>query len=155
MVDLEKSRLHLQSVLQQGRPARRHRSHCQLKAGAVLTTTLSETASKAGSEALPGREALDAVVGATKDRYEGVALGDTNRFEEAILLAVSPSGIGVATAKSTHVHAGEEVTLSSGKDTNIAAGKSLLGSVVNSEIDDEIDDFLTWTLFGQKEEGQA
>lgn len=109
MVDLEKSRLHLQSVLgHQGRPARRHRSHCKLKAGAVLTTTLSETASEAESEALPGREALDAFVGA-----------------------------------------------SSGKDTNIAAGKSLLGSVVSSEIDDEIDDFLTWTLFGQKEEGQA
>jgi type VI secretion system secreted protein VgrG len=101
----------------------------QLKAGAALTKTLSDTASKAGAEALAGQEALNAFIEATQERYDGDAQGGANRFKEAILLAASPSGIGMASAKGTHVHAGDEVTLSSGKDTNIAAGKSLLASV--------------------------
>jgi type VI secretion system secreted protein VgrG len=101
----------------------------QLKSGAALTKTLSDTASKAGAEALAGQEALNAFIVATQENYDGQGQGGANRFKEAILLAASPSGIGVASAKGTHVHAGDEVTLSSGKDTNIAAGKSLLASV--------------------------
>lgn len=101
----------------------------QLKAGAALTKTLSETASKAGADALVAREALDHFIDATQDRYQGESQGEANRFKEAILLAASPSGIGLATAKGTHIHSGEEVTLSSGKDTNVAVGKSLLASV--------------------------
>ncbi|WP_307168816.1 MULTISPECIES: DUF2345 domain-containing protein [unclassified Massilia] len=66
---------------------------------------------------------------ATHDRYEGPGQSDANRFKEPILLAASPSGIGLASAKGAHVHASDQVTLSSGKDTNIAAGKSLLVSV--------------------------
>jgi type VI secretion system secreted protein VgrG len=101
----------------------------QLKAGAALTKTLSDTASKAGAEALAGQEALNAFINATQDQYGGNGQAGANRFKEAILLAASPSGIGLASAKGTHVHAGDEVTLSSGRDTNIAAGKSLLASV--------------------------
>ncbi|MEJ7808186.1 MAG: type VI secretion system tip protein TssI/VgrG, partial [Telluria sp.] len=101
----------------------------QLKAGAALTKTLSDTAAKAGAEALAGQEALREFIEATSDKYEGDGQSGANRFKEAILLASSPSGIGLASAKGTHVHAGDEVTLSSGKDTNIAAGKSLLASV--------------------------
>jgi type VI secretion system secreted protein VgrG len=101
----------------------------QLKAGAALTRTLSDTASKAGAEALAGQESLNAFIDATQEKYDGYGQGGANRFKEAILLAASPSGIGLASAKGTHVHAGDEVTLSSGKDTNIAASKSLLASV--------------------------
>ncbi len=101
----------------------------QLRAGAALTKTLSDTASKAGAAALAGQEDLHAFIDATQENYDGHGQGGANRFKEAILLAASPSGIGMASAKGTHVHAGDAVTLSSGKDTNIATGKSLLASV--------------------------
>jgi type VI secretion system secreted protein VgrG len=103
----------------------------QLKAGAALTKSLSDTAAKAGAEALIGQEALNQFIDATQDRYDGDGDGqaDANRFKEPILLAASPAGIGLTTNKGAHVHAGAEVTLSSGKDTNIAVGKSFLASV--------------------------
>lgn len=101
----------------------------QLKAAAALTKSLSDTASNAGAEALAGQEALDAFVDWTQEKYDGYGQGGANQFKEAILLAASPSGIGISSAKGTHVHAGNEVTMSSGKDTNIAVGKSLLASV--------------------------
>jgi type VI secretion system secreted protein VgrG len=101
----------------------------QLKAGASLTKTLSDTASKAGAEPLAGQDALQYFIGATEDRYEGEGQRDANRFKEPVLLAASSSGIGLTSAKGTHLHAGAEVTLSSGMDTNIAVGKSLLASV--------------------------
>jgi type VI secretion system secreted protein VgrG len=101
----------------------------QLKAGAELTKKLSDTAAKAGAEALIGQEALTQFADATQERYDGDGQGDANRFKEAILLAGSPAGIGLATNKGAHVHAGAEVTLSSGQDTNIAVGKSLLASI--------------------------
>ena len=101
----------------------------QLKAGASLTKSLSDTASKAGAEALVGQDGLNDFIDATQDRYDGDGQGGANRFKEPILLAASPAGIGLASAKGMHVHAGAEVTLSSGSDTNIAVGKSLLASV--------------------------
>ncbi len=101
----------------------------QLKAGATLGKTLSDTASKAGAEPLGGQDALDHFIDASQDRYTDAGQQDANRFKEPILLAGSPAGIGLASATSTHVHAGEQVTLSSGKDTNFAVGKSLLASV--------------------------
>jgi type VI secretion system secreted protein VgrG len=101
----------------------------QLKAGASLTKTLSDTATKAGAEALAGQEALNRFIEATQERYPGDAQSDANRFKEAILLAASSTGLGLTSAKGTHVHAGEDVTVSSGLDTNVAVGKSLLASV--------------------------
>nr|WP_314545399.1 type VI secretion system Vgr family protein [uncultured Massilia sp.] len=101
----------------------------QLKAGAALGKTLSDTASKAGAEPLAGHDALDHFIDASQDRYTNTAQQNANRFKEPILLAGSPAGIGLASATGTHVHAGEQVTLSSGKDTNLAVGKSLLASV--------------------------
>ncbi|RYD20834.1 MAG: type VI secretion system tip protein VgrG, partial [Spirochaetia bacterium] len=101
----------------------------QLKAGATLSKTLSDTASKAGAEALAGQVALDHFIDASQDRYTDTGQQDANRFKEPILLAGSPAGIGLVSATSTHMHAGEQVTLSSGKDTNLAVGKSLLASV--------------------------
>ncbi|WUR14616.1 type VI secretion system Vgr family protein [[Empedobacter] haloabium] len=101
----------------------------QLKAGATLTKTLSDTASKAGAEVLAGQGALNDFIEATQDRYDGQGQGGANRFKEPALLAGSQAGIGLVSTKGTHVHAGAEVTVSSGQDTNIAAGKSLLASV--------------------------
>ncbi|NRR31802.1 type VI secretion system tip protein VgrG [Oxalobacteraceae bacterium] len=101
----------------------------QLKAGASLTKSLSDTAAKAGAEALAGQDGLAHFIDATQDKYDGDGQGGANRFKEPILLAASPAGIGLASTKGMHVHAGAEVTLSSGADTNIAVGKSLLASV--------------------------
>ncbi len=103
----------------------------QLKAGASLAKDLSESASRAGAEPLAGQELLGHFIDATQDRYEGPGQSNANRFKEPILLAASPSGIGLASAKGAHVHASDQVTLSSGKDTNIAAGKSLLATVAD------------------------
>lgn len=101
----------------------------QLKAGASLTKTLSDTASKAGAEPLAAQDALDKFIDATDDRYEDAGQNGASRFKEPILLAGSPSGIGLASAAGVHVHAATEATLSSGKDTNIAVGKNLIASV--------------------------
>ncbi len=101
----------------------------QLKAGATLAASLSDTAQKSGAEALAGQAALNQFIDAAQEQYEGDGQGSANRFKEPLLLAASPAGIGLACAKATHIHAGAEVTLSSGKDTDIAVGKSLLASV--------------------------
>ena len=76
-----------------------------------------------------GQDALNQFIDATQDRYDGDGQGGANRFKEPILLAASPAGIGLTTTKGVHVHAGAEVTLSSGTDINVAAGKSLLASI--------------------------
>ncbi|WP_449405882.1 DUF2345 domain-containing protein, partial [Massilia phosphatilytica] len=101
----------------------------QLKAGAALAKNLSDTASGAGAEPLTGHVALDTFIDTTQDRYDGAGQSDVNRFKEPILLAASPAGIGLVSAKGTHVQANDHVTLSSGTDINVAAGKSLLASV--------------------------
>ena len=101
----------------------------QLKAGEALGKSLSDTAARAGAEALAGHETLGHFIDATQDRYGDTGAGDANRFKAPILLAAAPAGIGLASASGTHVHAADQVTLSSGKDTNIAAGKSLLATV--------------------------
>ncbi len=101
----------------------------QLKSGATLSRTLSETAAKAGAEALAGHESLRDFIDATQADYEDPSQAQANRFKQAILLAASPDGIGLTTSKGVHAHAGAELTLSSGTDTSIAAGKSLLASV--------------------------
>ncbi len=101
----------------------------QLKSGAALSRTLSETAAKAGAEPLAGQEALRDFIDATQGDYEDPSQAQANRFKQAILLVASPDGIGLTTPKGVHTHAGAGLTLSSGTDTSIAAGKSLLASV--------------------------
>jgi len=100
-----------------------------LKSGASLTKTLSDAAAKSGAESLAGQEALHQFIDATEDRYAGDGQTEANRFKEPVLLTASASDIGITSTKSTHVHAGESVNLSSGRDANIAVGKSLLASV--------------------------
>lgn len=102
----------------------------QLQAGSDLTKTMSEAAGKSNADTLTGLDALDKFADATQEKYEGIGQERANRFKEPVLLAASPAGIGLTTPKSTHVHAGEHVTLSSGLDTNFAIGKSLVASVM-------------------------
>lgn len=113
----------------QGTQLDTNESTSQLKAGASLTKNLSEAAVNAGADPLAGHEALESFIDATQGSYEGEGQSGANRFKEPILLAGSPAGIGLASAAGTHVHAGVEVTLSSGTNTNLAVGKSLVASV--------------------------
>ncbi|AMP12841.1 type VI secretion system Vgr family protein [Collimonas pratensis] len=103
----------------------------QLGAGQNLTKSLSDTSSKANAEALDGQDSLKKFTDATQDKYEGEGQQQANRFKEPVLLAASPAGIGLTTPKSTHIHSGENVTLSSGTDVNLAVGKNLVASVAN------------------------
>lgn len=101
----------------------------QLKTASAMSQQLSETAAKADAEALGGLDALGKMIEATQGTYPEAAQSEAHRFKQAILLAGSPDGIGLTTRKGLHAHAGEEITLSSGSDTSIATGKSLLASV--------------------------
>jgi len=101
----------------------------QFKAGAALGKKLSDIASKSGAEALAGQEALGHFIDATQDTYDGEGQAGANRFKEPVLVAAAPAGIGLTSTLGTHMHAGAEVTLSSGQDTSLAVGKSLLASV--------------------------
>ncbi|WP_039788781.1 type VI secretion system Vgr family protein [Herbaspirillum huttiense] len=101
----------------------------QLKTASAMSQQLSESAAKADAEALGGLDALGKMIEATQGTYPEAAQSEAHRFKQAILLAASPDGIGLTTRKGLHAHAGEEITLSSGSDTSIATGKSLLASV--------------------------
>lgn len=73
--------------------------------------------SVAGSDASGGRTA-------------GGGSGNANGFSEPILLVASPAGIAVSTPKSTHIGANRHINVVSGSDTYVAAGRSLVLSVV-------------------------
>jgi type VI secretion system secreted protein VgrG len=105
-------------------------AHQQLLAGLALVKTLSDAAGKANARTLAGRDALGKFVDATQDKYSGTGQELANRFKEPVLLAASQAGIGLTTPMGAHIHAGEDVTLSSGRDANLAIGKSLVASVM-------------------------
>jgi len=104
-------------------------AHQQLEVGHQLTQALSDTAVKAQAEPLAGQDALKHFNDATQDNYSGRGQEQANRFKAPILLAASPAGIGLTTPESTHIHSGDNITLSSGTDTNLAVGQSLVASI--------------------------
>jgi type VI secretion system secreted protein VgrG len=104
-------------------------AHDQLKEAQELTKNLSEVAEKSNAAALPGQEALRKFIGATQAQYSDLDQEQANRFTDPVLLIASPAGIGLSTPTSTHVHSSDQITMSSGADTNLAAGKSLIASI--------------------------
>jgi type VI secretion system secreted protein VgrG len=101
----------------------------QLKEAQELTKNLSDVAEKSNAAALPGQDALQEFIGATQAQYSGPGQEQANRFSHPVLLIASPAGIGLSTPKSTHIHSSDQMTMSSGADTNLAVGKSLVASV--------------------------
>ncbi|SFG12061.1 type VI secretion system secreted protein VgrG [Duganella sp. CF458] len=101
----------------------------QLETSQNLAKSLSETSSKANAETLDAQESLQKFAEATQDSYDGDGQQQANRFKEPILLAAAQGGIGLTTPKSTHIHSGEDITMSSGKDSNLAVGKSFVASI--------------------------
>jgi type VI secretion system secreted protein VgrG len=101
----------------------------QLKEAQELTKNLSEVSEKSNAEAMPGQDALKEFIDATQAKYDAPGQASANRFAEPVLLVASPAGIGLSTPKSTHIHSSEQMTMSSGADTNLAVGKSLIASI--------------------------
>jgi type VI secretion system secreted protein VgrG len=101
----------------------------QLSEAQALTKALSDTAEKVNAEALPGQEALKQFVDATQAAYDGHGQQGANRFQEPVLLLASAAGIGLTTPESTHIHTGDQITMSSAADTNLATGKSFIANI--------------------------
>ena len=101
----------------------------QLKEAQELTKNLSEVAEKSNAAALPGQDALQEFLDATQAQYSGPGQEQANRFSDPVLLIASSAGIGLSTPKSTHIHSSDQMTMSSGADTNLAVGKSLIASI--------------------------
>ncbi|WP_442807498.1 type VI secretion system Vgr family protein [Trinickia soli] len=86
-----------------------------------------------------GHDALKAFTNATQQsvagdasgggRTAGGGTGNANGFAEPIMLMASPSGIALATEKSTQVAADQHVNIVSGGSTLVASGKSLIASI--------------------------
>lgn len=101
----------------------------QLKEAQELTKNLSEVSEKSSAEAMPGQDAFKEFIDATQAKYDGPGQQQANRFAEPVLLVASPAGIGLSTPKSTHIHSSDQMTMSTGADTNLAVGKSLIASI--------------------------
>ena len=106
----------------------------QLEAGEQLLKATSETAVQHGAASMDAIDSLNAFAGATQASQSGTSSAESegataNGFSDPLLLLASPKGIGITTPTSVHVHAGENTTLSAGKDANVAVGK---GFVLNA-----------------------
>jgi type VI secretion system secreted protein VgrG len=67
---------------------------------------------------------------ATGGRTGGGGTGNANGFSTPIMLIASPAGVGVSTQDSAQFTANQQVNVVSGKNTHLAAGKSLIASVM-------------------------
>ncbi|KVR36235.1 Rhs element Vgr protein [Burkholderia ubonensis] len=63
-------------------------------------------------------------------RTGGGGTGNANGFSTPIMLIASPAGVGVSTQDSAQLTANQQVNIVSGKSTHVAAGKSLIVSVM-------------------------
>lgn len=72
------------------------------------------------------------VAGATSGggHTAGGGTGNANGFSTPIMLVASPAGMGLSTQDSTQITANQHVNIVSGKTTHVAAGKSLVASVM-------------------------
>ncbi|WP_179403348.1 type VI secretion system Vgr family protein [Burkholderia guangdongensis] len=72
------------------------------------------------------------VAGSTRGgRTAGGGTGNANGFSKPVMLLSSPEGIAASTQQSVHIAANLHANVVAGKDVNLAAGKSLLASVLD------------------------
>lgn len=113
----------------------------QLSAGGQLLTATSDAATQHGAASMDAVDSLKTFTAATQTARNGASpdgpdpssaggAGSANGFGEPILLLASPKGVGLTTPTSVHVHAGENTTMSAGKDVNIAVGKGFVMNAV-------------------------
>nr|WP_314547592.1 type VI secretion system Vgr family protein [uncultured Massilia sp.] len=67
---------------------------------------------------------------ATGARTGSSGTGNANGFSTPIMLIASPAGVGVSTQDSAQLTANQQVNIVSGKNTHVAAGQSLIASVM-------------------------
>ncbi|NIE64385.1 type VI secretion system Vgr family protein [Burkholderia sp. Ax-1719] len=114
----------------------------QLASAESVVELASESSSSNQAESLQeGQDALkkftDATqysvggtVGGSGGNTAGGGTGNANGFSTPIMLIASPAGVGVSTQDSAQLTANQQVNIVSGKSTHIAAGKSLIASVM-------------------------
>jgi type VI secretion system secreted protein VgrG len=109
-------------------------------AESVLELTSKASASNQAESLDEGHDALKKFTDATQyalsgnsgsgGRTAGGGIGSANGFSTPIMLMASPAGVGLSTQDSTQITANQQVNIVSGKTTHVAAGKSLIGSVM-------------------------
>ena len=114
----------------------------QLVGGESLLESLSGASEAHQADTLqPGRNALKTFTDATQQSASGTAsggrtagggTGNANAFAQPVMLFGSPAGIGMASQQSLQMVADKHVNVISGQSTHIAAGKSLIASVISS-----------------------
>ncbi|MBB6590184.1 type VI secretion system tip protein VgrG [Ralstonia solanacearum] len=116
----------------------------QLANAARVMDSLSQSSVAHQAESLePGRDTLKTFSDATEHSITGAlpdgataggltaggGTGQANAFSVPLMLLASPAGIGLSTQQSTHIASDAYTNLVSGRDTHIAAGRSLIASV--------------------------
>lgn len=114
----------------------------QLVGAEGLLESLSDVSETHQADTLsPGRGALKTFTDATQQnvagassggRTSGGGTGNANAFAQPVMLFGSPAGIGLASQQSLQMVADKHVNVVSGQNTHIAAGKSLIASVISS-----------------------
>jgi type VI secretion system secreted protein VgrG len=107
-----------------------------------LFEALSDSSRTHHAESLnDGYDSLKALTDATRakvagdvsggGRTAGGGAGNVNGFGQPIMLMASPAGIALSTQKSTQIAADQHVNVVSGRNTHVAAGRSLIASVAH------------------------
>lgn len=95
---------------------------------------LSDLASRHQADGLTSLVPLDSAIAENSGRQEQPTgkqggTGNAHYMQTPWLHVASPAGISLTTPKSTHISQEEHLSLSSGQDTTIATGKSLLATI--------------------------
>ncbi|RQH02992.1 type VI secretion system Vgr family protein [Paraburkholderia dinghuensis] len=113
----------------------------QLASAESVVELASQASTSNQAESLEeGHDALKKFTDATQYKVAGGATsggrtggggtGNANGFSTPIMLVASPAGVGVSTQDSAHLTANQQVNIVSGKNTHVAAGKSLIASAM-------------------------
>ena len=109
-------------------------------AESVIKLASRSSASNQAEDLEEGHDALKKFTDATHYNVTGSAAtvgrrgdggnGNVNGFSTPIILIASPAGVGVSTQDSAQMTANQQINIVSGKNTHVAAGKSLIASVM-------------------------
>lgn len=113
----------------------------QLASAETVVDLTSQASSANQAESLQeGQDALKKFTDATHysvsggagsgGRTGGGGTGNANGFSTPIMLMASPAGVGLSTQESAQVTANQQVNIVGGKSVHVAAGKSLIASVM-------------------------
>ena len=115
-------------------------ARAQLALSGSVMNGMSSLATAAKAESLDaGHDSLKGFTAATNRSVGGASssggntagggTGNANQFNQPVLLAASPSGIGLSTQTSVHAVADKQINVISGANVSMAVGKSLVASI--------------------------